>query len=52
MPKNKKKKIKSVSSKSEKINYDKVKNVTSNFHIYTFGGLKETNTWLMENKYA
>jgi len=31
---------------------DKVKNVTSNFHIYTFGGLKETNTWLMENKYA
>ena len=31
---------------------EKVKSVTSNFHIYTFGGLKETNTWLMENKYA
>ena len=31
---------------------DKVKSVTSNFHIYTFGGLKETNTWLMENNYA
>ena len=23
-----------------------------NFHIYTFGGLKETNTWLTEKKYA
>ena len=31
---------------------EKVKSVTSNFHIYTFGGLKETNTWLMEKKYA
>ena len=31
---------------------DKVKNATSNFHIYTFGGLKETNTWLMEKKYV
>ena len=31
---------------------DKVKSVTSNFHIYTFGGLKETNTWLIEKKYA
>ena len=31
---------------------EKIKSVTSNFHIYTFGGLKETNTWLMENKYA
>ena len=31
---------------------EKVKSVTSNFHIYTFGGLKETNTWLTENKYA
>ena len=29
---------------------EKVKSVTSNFHIYTFGGLKETNTWLMEKK--
>ena len=29
MPKKKKKKIKSVSSKFEKINYDKVKHVTS-----------------------
>ena len=25
---------------------------TNNFHIYTFGGLKETNKWLMENNYA
>ena len=31
---------------------EKVKSVTSNFHIYTFGSLKETNKWLMENKYA
>ena len=30
----------------------KVKSVTSNFHIYTFGSLKETNKWLMENNYA
>ena len=30
----------------------KVKSVTSNFHIYTFGSLKETNKWLMEKKYA
>ena len=30
----------------------KVKSVTSNFHIYTFGSLKETNRWLMEKKYA
>ena len=30
----------------------KVKNYTKNFHIYTFGGLKETNKWLMENKYV
>ena len=30
----------------------KVKSVTSNFHIYTFGSLKETNTWLIENNYA
>ena len=30
----------------------KVKSVTSNFHIYTFGSLKETNIWLMEKKYA
>ena len=30
----------------------KVKNSTKNFHIYTFGGLKETNKWLMENKYV
>jgi methylenetetrahydrofolate reductase (NADPH) len=26
--------------------------LTANFHIYTFGGLKETNKWLMENNYA
>ena len=30
----------------------KLKNSTSNFHIYTFGGLKETNAWLTKNKYA
>ena len=24
----------------------------NNFHIYTFGGLKETNKWLTENNYA
>ena len=29
-----------------------LKNVTKNFHIYTFGSLKETNKWLMENNYA
>ena len=29
-----------------------LKDVTSNFHIYTFGGLKETNKWLVENNYA
>ena len=26
--------------------------LTENFHIYTFGGLKETNKWLEENNYA
>ena len=31
---------------------EKVKSVTSNFHIYTFGSLKETNKWLIENNYA
>jgi methylenetetrahydrofolate reductase (NADPH) len=30
----------------------KVKSYTDYFHIYTFGGLKETNKWLMENKYV
>ena len=30
----------------------KVKEFTGNFHIYTFGGLKETNKWLKENKYV
>ena len=30
----------------------KVKSHTDNFHIYTFGGLKETNKWLMEKKYV
>ena len=25
---------------------------TDNFHIYTFGGLKETNKWLIKNNYA
>ena len=31
---------------------EKIKGVTKNFHIYTFGGLKETNNWLKENNYA
>ena len=30
----------------------KVKSHTDYFHIYTFGGLKETNKWLKENKYV
>ena len=30
----------------------KVKEFTDSFHIYTFGGLKETNKWLEENKYV
>ena len=30
----------------------KVKSHTDFFHIYTFGSLKETNKWLMENKYV
>ena len=29
-----------------------LKELTNNFHIYTFGGLKETNNWLERNKYA
>ena len=35
---------------SELIN--SLKKVTQHFHIYTFGGLKETNKWLIENNYA
>tara|TARA_Y100000590_G_scaffold452060_1_gene594518 strand:- start:127 stop:855 length:729 start_codon:yes stop_codon:yes gene_type:complete len=31
---------------------EKLKKSTKNFHIYTFGGLKETNKWLTENKYV
>ena len=31
---------------------EKLKGSTKNFHIYTFGGLKETNKWLAENNYA
>ena len=31
---------------------ENLKGATKNFHIYTFGGLKETNKWLMENNYA
>ncbi len=46
----KKKKAKLVMLKTNKI--EKVKGSTENFHIYTFGGLKETNKWLMENNYA
>jgi methylenetetrahydrofolate reductase (NADPH) len=30
----------------------KVKKYTNHFHIYTFGGLKETNKWLKDNNYA
>ena len=30
----------------------KLKDHTEHFHIYTFGGLKETNKWLMENNYV
>ena len=30
----------------------KVKSHTDFFHIYTFGGLKETNKWLRENSYV
>ncbi len=31
---------------------EKVKSHTDYFHIYTFGGLKETNKWLKENEYV
>ena len=31
---------------------ENLKGTTENFHIYTFGGLKETNKWLTENNYA
>ena len=31
---------------------EKLKGSTQNFHIYTFGGLKETNKWLEQNNYA
>ena len=31
---------------------NKIKGSTDNFHIYTFGGLKETNRWLENNNYA
>ena len=31
---------------------EKVKRVTNNFHIFTFGGLKQTNKWLKDNNYA
>jgi len=30
---------------------EKIKSVSQNFHIYTFGGLNETNKWLSENNY-
>ena len=30
----------------------KLKGSTENFHIYTFGGLKETNKWLTDNNYV
>ena len=31
---------------------ENLKKLTENFHIYTFGDLKETNKWLEENNYA
>ena len=31
---------------------DNIKSSTNNFHIYTFGGLKETNSWLEKNNYV
>ena len=31
---------------------EKLKGSANNFHIYTFGGLKETNKWLEENNYV
>ena len=31
---------------------EKIKKHTDHFHIYTFGGLKETNKWLKDNNYA
>ncbi|HIC42096.1 MAG TPA: methylenetetrahydrofolate reductase, partial [Pelagibacterales bacterium] len=31
---------------------EKIKKFSENFHIYTFGGLKETNKWLKENNYV
>jgi len=31
---------------------EKIKRVSENFHIYTFGGLTEINKWLSENNYA
>jgi methylenetetrahydrofolate reductase (NADPH) len=31
---------------------ESLKSSTNNFHIYTFGGLKETNKWLKKNNYA
>ena len=31
---------------------EKIKSVSQNFHIYTFGGLNETNKWLSENNYV
>jgi len=31
---------------------EKLSKSTENFHIYTFGGIKETSEWLMENNYV
>jgi methylenetetrahydrofolate reductase (NADPH) len=31
---------------------ENLKSATNHFHIYTFGGLKETNKWLEKNNYA
>ena len=46
----KSKKISKPKSKGRII--EKLKMHTDFFHIYTFGGLKETNKWLKENKYV
>ena len=34
------------------VEIENLKQLTENFNIYTFGGLKETNQWLEKNNYA
>ena len=46
-------KIKGISYSEDANNLiENLKSSTQNFHIYTFGGLTETNKWLSENNYA